>query len=92
MTCRRQARLRLAGGRKGLALYAGDPGPARVCKRASPTYETSPEIPHDSYPADFLLRIQGPLCHQPRRNRMPLFVIFLRSGLPRSVKSKAAHE
>ena len=27
------------------ALYEADPGPVRVYKRASPTYETPPEVP-----------------------------------------------
>ena len=37
------------------ALYEGYSARSRL-QRASPTYEMTPEIPHDSYPADCLLR------------------------------------
>lgn len=36
-----------------LALYEGDPARSRL-QTALPTYEMTPQIPHDSHPADCL--------------------------------------
>jgi hypothetical protein len=43
------------------ALYEGDPAHSRL-QTALPTYEMTPEIPHDSQPADCLPCNQGPFC------------------------------